>query len=580
MPSKSISKAALAMAAVSTFAFTTTFFKNPNDRDEPWIPHDGQIQLYDVVDYGYSTRHKKIKPPEPIEVVVMSWPRQNGKTEGTASTAGALAIRYAGAQIGIMSNTHINAKKLLDRIYVFIVNAGFKDLVKSKNKERISFVNGSNIDSFGQTEGIRGNSYWWLIIDEAAMFSDKMLENDAIPTTRTAGAFRKFGTPSVILLSTPRGTVGRFADMYMKGISERWVGCRECEKLYKHIDFKDLGINWFDFDVVRDVPKELPDCECGAHDYEYVDRYYSIVSINPYDLRSKEEIDKELERRGNTALAEQEILGKFIGSGANVFRREWLETCVNASLTNADKPIPGRKYYMGIDFGKAHDATVFCVCHKENGIIVFDWIDIMPGRGLEYSDIRKQMMDNISNWKPVWVIPDTTGMGNPVCEQLEKDIIKLRKEGLTVEYGKSPHTKTKHFPQVHKLPTKILSNKKGHYGFMFDMNSKPEVIDELSTVLQHGLIEIPPEQIYKVQIMWNELINFGYEYTDSGRIKYGIQTTHDDTVIALALACWGIRQKPFIFGRPKLGGKNLYVQKQDGSVQTDWSETSYSLGFR
>lgn len=574
-----MSKTKMAKAAVSTYHFTTTFFKNPNDISLPWIPHDGQIKLYDIMDYGYDVRTKVIRPPEDIEVVLMSWPRQKGKTEGVASTCAALLIRFPGAQIGVMSNSHDNAKKLITRIYRFLEHGGFKSFIESRTVESITLTSGSRIDSFGQTANIRGNSYWWLIIDEAAMFKTSMIEGDAIPTTRTAGAFKKFGTPSVILLSTPKGTTGRFAELYMKGVRERWLGCKKCGTLHTKDDFKDHGINWFSLDNLLGTPEGLVCENCGEKNFEYVNRYYTVVSISPYQGTTKKAIDKELALRGNTPIARQELLGEFIGGGANVYRREWLEQCVNPMLTNAYKPLPGIKYYMGIDFGKAHDATCFVVCHKGKDGVVFDWIDIMPGRGQEYADIRVKMLEHVIHWNPVWILPDTTGMGNAVCEQLNRDIIALKKHGLIVEYGRPPQIRRREFPIQSKLKSKIYSNKKGHYGFLFDMNSKPELIDHLATLFMHGGIQIPSEPIYKVQQMWDEITNFGYEFTESGRIKYGIQSVHDDTVIALALACWGINQKPFIMGKPILGGKNLYVY-ENGTIQTNWKENeTYSMGF-
>ena len=43
----------------------------------------------------------------------------------------------------------------------------------------------------------------------------------------------------------------------------------------------------------------------------------------------------------------------------------------------------------------------------------------------------------------------------------------------------------------------------------------------------------------------NELLNFSYEMTQTNYIKYGVQVEHDDTVIALALAIWGLNEKPW-----------------------------------
>lgn len=578
----SLTSVEIAKASVSTLAFTTTFFKNPSDKSKAWNPNSFQKTIYDTIDYGYDVQKKVIEPVNSVETVLISCPRQQGKTEGIATAAGALAIRFPGSEIGVMSNNNKNAKKLIRRIKTHIINSGMEDFIHRDNSETIEFENGSIIDCYGNTENIRSNSYTWLIVDEAAQFDENVLVGAAMPTTRMAGAFRKWGTPSIILLSTPRGTSGVFGDMFMKGLSERQLGCRRCNKIYDKGLFEDCGINWFDFWVTLDVPNDkLSPCpKCGATDYEYVDQYYSIVRSNPYEIFSKEYVDRELAARGGTPLARQELLGEFIGSGQNVFKREWLEMCTNYQLTNAYLPKDGIKYYMGVDFGKTHDKTVFCVVHEKDRKILIDWIDIINGKGLEYVDIRAKLIEHISNWKPLWVIPDATGLGDPVCEQMEKDIQKLRTTGLNIETGKQPKVVYKNFPRIKNLHTKVYSNKKDHYGFIFDMNTKPDLVDNLQTIMSHGELEIPRESIYKVKILWEELINFGYDYTSAGRIKYGVQNGHDDTVIALALACWGVREKPFINVKPKVGGKDGFIYNTNSTVQASRQEfQNYSLGF-
>lgn len=566
-----------AEAAVSTKVFCETYFKDPMDISKPWVAHKGQIQLYDLLDYGYAVDDKTIRPPENIEIVLMSWPRQEGKSMGVGTAGPALAIRYPNVEIAVMSISHKRAKDLINRMKRFVMNSPFSDLIENANQETLTFKNGSKIDSFGMTEGIRGGSYTWLFIDEAAMFSAKMIDEDAIPSTRTAGAYQLFGTPSVVILSTPKGLGGRFADMYMKGVAERKLGCRSCKELFDHKHFEDLNLNWLQFENILNVPKELTPCpNCGISDYEYVDKYYAIVSTDPYARRTHEQIEHELMMRGNNAGARAEILGEFLGGGNNVFRREWLEACTDIKLTNANRPKPDHKYYMGLDFGKSYDATVMTICHEDNGLIILDWMDILPGKAQEYSDISVECMKAICHWNPIWLIADSTGMGDPITEKIQKDILSIKRTGLNMQGGQHPKTYYYDFPVKRDLKTKLYCNKKNRLGYVFDMNTKPALIDNLVTLFAHGEIRIPKEQIFKIITLWEELINFGYKYSDTGRIKYGVQHGHDDTVISLALAAWGIREKPYIFVAPVLGGDEEFVFNKNSKVQDFWETEGQS----
>ena len=152
--------------------------------------------------------------------------------------------------------------------------------------------------------------------------------------------------------------------------------------------------------------------------------------------------------------------------------------------------------------------------------------------GKEYEDIKDEIIEVIAFYKPIWVIPDSTGIGGPIVETMEKDLRKAGWQG------------------------KIYSNKKNQLGFIFDLKSKPDLIENLVEYFARGRIEIPPAYEQAIGVFVNEALNFSYEQTQSNYIKYGVQLEHDDTVIAVALMVWGHRHKPWVmpkfsFGAPR-----------------------------
>ena len=130
-------------------------------------------------------------------------------------------------------------------------------------------------------------------------------------------------------------------------------------------------------------------------------------------------------------------------------------------------------------------------------------------------------------YKPIWIVPDSTGIGEPVVEIMEKDLRQVGWRG------------------------RIYSNKTNRLGFIFDVKSKPDLIENLVEYFARGRIEIPPEYEPGIDIFINEALNFSYEMTEANYIKYGVQLEHDDTVIAVALMVWGHRHKPWIWAKPQ-----------------------------
>jgi hypothetical protein len=538
-------------------------FVSPIDETQPFKAFPYQRQLMNIVDFGYDIENCLIDPAEIgiryPEIITMVCGRQYGKTEGVAATVAGIAVLWKNCHIGIMSNTDDNAKKFIDRIYYYLMNSKYSKEVEGRKVDRIVMKNGVKIYSFGQTPNIRGNSLRLLIIDETAQFEDKMLEGDAMPTTRMAGAYRMYGTPSTILISTPAGDTGKFFDYYLKGVHMRKLVCRGCKTVYAHTDFPNIR-KWINPNYPWFLP-ETPDCPvCGVNNYEWMcTGRIAVIKVDPYKhpYKTPEEIQEELDVAGNTPLARQEILGEIVSESNNIFTRHMLENCVDDGLGNYINVQPNTTYVVAADFGKLHDATVFTVGHRdENQIQILDFIEIIPAvGGLSYEDIRYKLLSLISRYNPVWAVLDANGIGDPIVEQIDRDINDIRIRDVICRYKEQ----TLKVPRNHLINTRVFSNKKHRKGFVTEMNSKIDLIENAVNCFARKTVRIPREVTPGVKKLWEELLNYGYEYSASKNLKYGTQRGHDDTVISFAMMLWGLRERPWVSFKSAFSGSDSFV---------------------
>jgi hypothetical protein len=530
------------------------------DLTHNFSPYEPQILLYNFIDYGYDIINSHFKPSSPVSIIVMKWPRQRGKTEGCGAAAAALALMHPNETIGIISANEDAAIEFTTRAVRYIENSPFSKAISRQRSDRIELRNGSVIFSMTNSEkSIRGRSITWLFIDEAAILEDEVIESWGIHTVSMKGAFNRWKTPHVILLSTPQGEKGKFIEYYYKGLSYREIGCLGCGAR--------RSVNDADFKFVRFDPltiPELPPCpKCGHKKFEYIHNKIATLELDPWKHPTKtvEEIQDEIDRGGNTPIIRQEILGEILSDRSGVFPRVWLEGCVDQELFNDFHPEEGKQYVIGGDFGKIHDATVFTIGHMWENKVIVDYIDYMPAvGGMEYTDIRHRLLSLINTFRPSMLVLDATGLGNPIVEQIEHDIRDLQTIGVCGKYQRNGGDIQYDFAPNRKIFTKVYSNKKNQLGFIIDYGSKKDLVDNLSNLFQRHLIAIPSEYVHEsVKILWKELISFGYDYTQNKRIVYGTQRSHDDTVISLALMAWGCRQSPFYYVAPRLGDVHTLV---------------------
>jgi len=191
--------------------------------------------------------------------------------------------------------------------------------------------------------------------------------------------------------------------------------------------------------------------------------------------------------KGMTELAyRQEIMAEFLDDVGAVFRG--VNNCISGEL---EEPIVYKHYYMGVDLAKHYDFTVIYVLDKTGHLVAFDRFS-----QLDWVFQQKRIINLAQKYKAQTII-DSTGLGDPIYDQLQRSGIRVQ-------------------------------------GYKFTNASKADLIENLSIQIENREISFPD-----IPTLVNELKMFGYKVSPSGLIQYTApENYHDDCVIALALAAW------------------------------------------
>lgn len=218
------------------------------------------------------------------------------------------------------------------------------------------------------------------------------------------------------------------------------------------------------------------------------------TKINKYI--SEDEIE-QAKKDMSDRLFRQEFLAEFLDDETGVFKR--VRSCIVGDL---QEPIVGRYYVIGVDLAKTEDFTVLTVIDsKTREVVAFERFQNIDWREQK---IRIQIL--AGRYNNAMCVIDSTGVGDPIVEDLVN-------AGISLYYNE------------------------GKPGFKFTNESKNRLIDQLAIAIEQRQITFP-----KLDVLIDELMNYEYAITDAGRITYGAPSgKHDDAVISLALAVWGIR---------------------------------------
>jgi hypothetical protein len=216
------------------------------------------------------------------------------------------------------------------------------------------------------------------------------------------------------------------------------------------------------------------------------------TASNPYIEAS----EIEAARRGlPERVFQQEFLAEFLEDAGGVFRG--VSAAVDKGRTRPDPPTPGTHYTMGVDLARVEDFTVLCVMDPTGRQVYHERFNQISWERQCEAIARVSVAYN----KAAMYL-DSTGVGDPIYE-------RLRKAGLNVRpYG-------------------------------FTNASKEALIDNLAMKIEGGKV-----RLMDVPTQTNELQAYQYELTPSRNVRMNApEGMHDDCVVGLALAAWGLANK-------------------------------------
>ncbi len=203
----------------------------------------------------------------------------------------------------------------------------------------------------------------------------------------------------------------------------------------------------------------------------------------------------ELARDMPEIIRKQEIYAEFLEDVSAVFMKIDI-----AATSRFEEPVINKQYYLGVDLGRLQDFTVLDIMDADGKQI---YMERFKDIDWQIQCERIRYVAERYNKAQIWV--DATGVGDPIYE----DLVNM---GLNVQ------------------------------PYKFTNQSKKQLIQSLMISLEQEKIRILKKEDELGKVQYNEMVIFEYEMTSSGLIRYNApEGFHDDCVIALALANWGVQ---------------------------------------
>jgi hypothetical protein len=199
-------------------------------------------------------------------------------------------------------------------------------------------------------------------------------------------------------------------------------------------------------------------------------------------------------------VIDQEIYAKFLEDTGIVFRG--IEKIAIAAPRKVETD---HLYVIGADLAKLEDFTVLTVYDRQDNTQVFQ----MRFNNLEWPTIKNRIRTLSKHYNKALVMLDSTGVGEPIHDDLARD-------GVPVE-------------PIH-----------------FTNELKKQLIEKLA-----NWIELQRMTMLQLDETIQEFRSFTYDMSEkTGRVIYGAPLGfHDDIVISHALACWSLQ--PLLTVKPK-----------------------------
>jgi len=190
-----------------------------------------------------------------------------------------------------------------------------------------------------------------------------------------------------------------------------------------------------------------------------------------------------------------------------------VEACAVGELC---EPAGGDEYVLGVDLARSVDYTVLSVLNKRTKN--FDYVERLENENRTSWNYQVEKIKAVSKkYNNALTILDSTGVGDPIVENLQR-------EGVNVYHHQKPESDD-------STP-----------GIKFSSVNKENLVEKLKVAIELKLITYP-----NIKFLVDELREFICETTSAGRHRYSApQNKHDDAVISVALAVWGIRDEIYL----------------------------------
>ena len=187
----------------------------------------------------------------------------------------------------------------------------------------------------------------------------------------------------------------------------------------------------------------------------------------------------------------QEYEAEFIEDAGQLFRG--IEAVCTAQ---PGQPRPGARYAAGIDWGRVDDYTAFAVFEVETKRLVA----LDRFRQVSWAQQRDRLRVLYETWRPETIWAEANSIGSVNIEAL----------------------------QASRLPVRP---------FQTTAASKGPLVEALALAMERADLTLLDDPVLR-----GELASFTMERMPSGLYRYGAASgAHDDTVIAVALAWYGVR---------------------------------------
>lgn len=207
-------------------------------------------------------------------------------------------------------------------------------------------------------------------------------------------------------------------------------------------------------------------------------------------------------------LFEQEYFVKFIEGASSVFKR-----VDEAIYTEHETLKSGRRYQIGVDLAKYQDFSVISVVDLHT----FRLVKQLKFNKIDWNEQKEIIIKEVKYWNKARTYMDSTGVGDPIVEDLKR-LIPIE-------------------------------------AFHFTETSRKQLLNNLQIMLEQDKLKIPnePELISELKSMQYEL--------EGQKVKMRVpEGLHDDRIMSLGLACWGLSERLPIQVMRKLKKEQREVQ--------------------